>query len=644
MRRDVLHSLVSVCSSERMSHLHGPTGLHWLACTRVGGWWIGYKRQIMRFDGEAAIVNRVWLAICATMADVSRHGRWSCGGSDGSGMSWQEYSAWGSRYAGVRWSARGSDNQLASHSRGRKNTVPLKDGQERSTSVCTNRAESHVDGDWQKHEWDRCGGSLARRHFLGTLWCWSRRERLRRWEAAWAIKLGPDEIAWDVRLLNAKERHGTARGGTRRSSSACREHRCRQEFLWQQNLEQEEMDGKKEFPARDVCTWERTSSGSTVKLWDLEVGCQSIQRNLSISHNNECRKRVSRAMRVRTSRIIQETQRWCGVRTGHRHGPEQQVQQWRNCGTVRRWLSSLQDLAEERTRPVCTRWDEATRGAELWNVRGGRGLLPGETRGKLQLLSICCTQVALDLRTGWNVQERARWARRKAFEAWRTEAVGNKMACASELQCGREPQQESRAGSRADTGSDVTCACWETDGTSDQANDDENRLPTFWNWQTRCQPHAKVSTSMQIGTLSRSLTSTDTYLSWQQKHLERFDLTFREVNGSRSTRKLGQRQTMTVGNINSVTCTLERLSTPFADGSAREGELQFAGGLDAWEIKPRSDALRLRLDRNKRDTYKPEYRSRFVVQETRRTSKIPEHHVAATTSATPPLELVKAFR
>ena len=47
-----------------------------------------------------------------------------------------------------------------------------------------------------------------------------------------------------------------------------------------------------------------------------------------------------------------------------------------------------------------------------------------------------------------------------------------------------------------------------------------------------------------------------------------------------------------MGNQTSVTCTRERLSTPIVVGTARKEEIQLAEGLDAWEIKPRSDEMR----------------------------------------------------
>ena len=76
---------------------------------------------------------------------------------------------------------------------------------------------------------------------------------------------------------------------------------------------------------------------------------------------------------------------------------------------------------------------------------------------------------------------------------------------------------------------------------------------------------------------------------------------------------------------------------PIAVGTARKEELLFAEGLDAWEMKPRSHAMRQMgralcgtrwLDHNKGDTSKPEYRSRHVVQKTRITSTIPRGDVA----------------
>ena len=63
---------------------------------------------------------------------------------------------------------------------------------------------------------------------------------------------------------------------------------------------------------------------------------------------------------------------------------------------------------------------------------------------------------------------------------------------------------------------------------------------------------------------------------------------------------------------------------PIAVGTARKEELLLAEGLDAWEMKPRSDAMR-HMERasygtwwlllNKGDTSKPEYRSRHVVDQ-----------------------------
>ena len=49
---------------------------------------------------------------------------------------------------------------------------------------------------------------------------------------------------------------------------------------------------------------------------------------------------------------------------------------------------------------------------------------------------------------------------------------------------------------------------------------------------------------------------------------------------------------MTMGNLNSVTCTRERLLTPIAVGTARKEELQFAEVFHVWEVQPQADAMR----------------------------------------------------
>ena len=62
-------------------------------------------------------------------------------------------------------------------------------------------------------------------------------------------------------------------------------------------IEQEEMEGKEEFPLRYGCTSARTRSGRTDQPWDVKVVLQVPQNNRSIFHNGECRTRVESAMR-----------------------------------------------------------------------------------------------------------------------------------------------------------------------------------------------------------------------------------------------------------------------------------------------------------------------------------------------------------
>ena len=85
---------------------------------------------------------------------------------------------------------------------------------------------------------------------------------------------------------------------------------------------------------------------------------------------------------------------------------------------------------------------------------------------------------------------------------------------------------------------------------------------------------------------------------------------------------------------------------------ARADELAFARKLEAFEPRPISEAYELMgrapfgtrwIDCNKGDDAKPELRSRLVVQETRKTSTIAIDDIAAVTSATPPLEVVRLF-
>ena len=70
-------------------------------------------------------------------------------------------------------------------------------------------------------------------------------------EAARTINLGP---YWDMEpLWSVKKRPD---GQRQRAEKHC----CQQKFLCQLSLEQEEMEGKEEFSARDVCASERTRS------------------------------------------------------------------------------------------------------------------------------------------------------------------------------------------------------------------------------------------------------------------------------------------------------------------------------------------------------------------------------------------------
>ena len=83
---------------------------------------------------------------------------------------------------------------------------------------------------------------------------------------------------------------------------------------------------------------------------------------------------------------------------------------------------------------------------------------------------------------------------------------------------------------------------------------------------------------------------------------------------------------------------------PITVGTTRKEELQFAESLDAWEVKSRFDAMQhmktsRMLNHNWGNTSKPEYRSRLVVQDTPRTGTILQDDVAATTSATLPLDI-----
>ena len=147
------------------------------------------------------------------------------------------------------YSARGSNNQLAPRWRGRTNTVSKKGGQALSTSGCTIRAESHVDGDRHTREPD-----------------WHK-------ESARAIKLEPDESPWDVERLECEV--------AAMRPQATREFCWRQEFHCRQSLEQEDVEANEEFLARDVCTSERSlRSRNSDKLRDVKVVLQSPKRIL----------------------------------------------------------------------------------------------------------------------------------------------------------------------------------------------------------------------------------------------------------------------------------------------------------------------------------------------------------------------------
>ena len=83
---------------------------------------------------------------------------------------------------------------------------------------------------------------------------------------------------------------------------------------------------------------------------------------------------------------------------------------------------------------------------------------------------------------------------------------------------------------------------------------------------------------------------------------------------------------------------------------SRTEELEFAVKLGAWEPRPIAESLKRMgrrpfgvrwIDSNKGDDENEEYRSRVVVQETRRSSTIPLDDIAAVSSSTPPLEAIR---
>ena len=91
---------------------------------------------------------------------------------------------------------------------------------------------------------------------------------------------------------------------------------------------------------------------------------------------------------------------------------------------------------------------------------------------------------------------------------------------------------------------------------------------------------------------------------------------------------------------------------PVGAAAARQAEIDFVWRLKAFEPRPRTEAYQRMgqkpfgmrwIDCNKRDEQRPELRSRLVVQETRQTSTISVSDIAAVTSSTPPLEVVRLF-
>ena len=105
----------------------------------------------------------------------------------------------------------------------------------------------------------------------------------------------------------------------------------------------------------------------------------------------------------------------------------------------------------------------------------------------------------------------------------------------------------------------------------------------------RCQSPAKVSMSTQAGQRAGAWQQlSDTHLSRQQQNSNQVDVTRGEMKGiSIDAVETGtrphvdgtdvdvKRRALTTENLNSVTCT------------GKEGKLQFAESLDAWEMIPR---------------------------------------------------------
>ena len=89
---------------------------------------------------------------------------------------------------------------------------------------------------------------------------------------------------------------------------------------------------------------------------------------------------------------------------------------------------------------------------------------------------------------------------------------------------------------------------------------------------------------------------------------------------------------------------------PVGAAAARQSEIDFAWKLKAFEPRPQTEAYQRMgrkpfgmrwIDCDKGDEQRPELRSRLVVQETRQTGTISVSDIAAVTSSTPPLEVVR---
>ena len=91
---------------------------------------------------------------------------------------------------------------------------------------------------------------------------------------------------------------------------------------------------------------------------------------------------------------------------------------------------------------------------------------------------------------------------------------------------------------------------------------------------------------------------------------------------------------------------------PVGAAAARQSKIDIAWRLKAFEPRPRTEAYQRMgrkpfgmrwIDCDKGDEQRSELRSRQVVQETRQTSTISVSDIAAVTSSTPPLEVVRLF-